>query len=86
MASRIEKIQEAEQRVADLQAKLELVQGGLQRVEAAAKAAGEVRAPARRGAVILAAVLGIGLVALLVARRRRRSTDDAPDELSDPTA
>lgn len=75
MASNVERIREAEHRVADLQAKLELLQGGLGRIETAARAAEEAREPARRLGLVLAVALTVGLAALIVTRRRRRRAE-----------
>jgi len=82
MLTNIERVREAETRVADLQAKLELLQSGLQRVEAAARVAEDAREPARRIGKVLV-VLGVVGVVVLVVRRLRRD-DELAESTDDP--
>lgn len=71
--SNVEKIQDAEARVAEMQDALASLQSGLERAEAVAVAAEEAKRRSEQGLKMAVALIGLSLVLLVVSARRRAS-------------
>lgn len=71
--SNIEKIQSAEEKVAELQDALTAVQSGLERAEAIAVAAEEAKERSERLIKLTMALLGLAVLLLLLSRRKPRN-------------
>jgi hypothetical protein len=75
----VDRIRTAEDKVADVQRAIALVQAGLENAEAVAVVAERTGRRLRRTALVLASVLGIA-VALYIARRSARVADARSDQ------
>ena len=71
--SELEKIQQAEQQVAELQAALTTVQNGLQEAEATAQAVEDLKARTEKVLRVTLGLIGLSIVLLVLSRRRPRS-------------
>ncbi len=70
--SGVEKIQDAEARVAEMQDALATLQAGLERAEAVATAAEEAKQRSEQGMRLAVALIAVSLLLLVVSARRRR--------------
>lgn len=70
--SGVDKIQDAEARVAEIQDALNILQSGLERAEAVATAAEEAKQRSEQGLRVAGALIVISLVLLVVSIRRHR--------------
>ncbi len=75
----VDRIRTAEDKVADVQRAIALVQVGLEGAEAVAVVAERSRRRLRKASLLVASVLGIAAV-LYIARRRARATDTKSDQ------
>lgn len=71
--SNIEKIQAAEQQVADLQDALSAVQGGLERAETVAVAAEEAKRRAEQLTKLTLGLIGLALLLIVLSRRKPKA-------------
>jgi hypothetical protein len=70
----IEKIQDAEAQVAELQVALDAVQSGLQRAEQIAIAADKAKADAERAVKATVALVALSVMLIALSLRRRRAS------------
>jgi hypothetical protein len=70
----IEKIQDAEEQVAELQVALDAVQSGLQRAEQIAIAADKAKADAERAVKVTVALVALSVMLIALSLRRRRAS------------